>query len=82
MHIVREHSVRGAQGAGVVVEAWKDAARALTRRGVDREPRAQRQRAFFEALDAEQLVAKRSQATGCRAGTDRCEQSCLRFVLW
>jgi hypothetical protein len=82
MHIVGENPVRGAQRAGVVIEAWEDAARALARGGVDREPRAQRQRAFFEALYSEQLVAKRSQATGRRAVTDWCEQSCLRFVLW
>ena len=75
VHIVGKSAVRGAYGAGVVVEAWKDASSAPAGRGVDRESRRQRQRAFFEPLDAEQLVSKRPQAAGRRAVPDRCEQS-------
>jgi hypothetical protein len=82
MHIVGKSAVRGAQGPGVVVESRKDAAGAPARRGVDGKPRGQRQRALFEPLDPEQLIAKRSKATGRRAVPDRCEQSSLRFVLW
>jgi hypothetical protein len=79
--VLAESAVRRAQRARVVVEARINAAGAPARRGVDREPRRQRQRALVETLDAEQLVAKRPQAMGRGTLPDRCEQSCLRFVL-
>jgi hypothetical protein len=72
--VLGERGVGRAQGAGVVVEAWKDAARAPARGGVDGEARRQRQRALVETLDAEEVVAKRFQSVGRSAGPDRCEQ--------
>jgi hypothetical protein len=61
VHVLGKRAVRGAQRAGVVVEARKDAARATTPRAVDGEPRGERQRALIQTLDAEQLVAERLQ---------------------
>jgi hypothetical protein len=82
VHVLGKRPVGRAQRAGIVVEARKDAAGAPAPRGIDGESRGQRQRALFEPLDAEQLLAKRFQSVGRRAGPGRCEQSCLRFVLW
>ena len=57
--IVRQRPVGVAQHAGVVVEPGKDVAGAAPRVRVDGEARRERQRALFQPLDAEQLVAKR-----------------------
>ena len=57
--IVGQRAVRVAQHAGVVVEAGKDVAGAAPRARVDGEARGERERALFQPLDAEQLVAKR-----------------------
>jgi hypothetical protein len=58
-HIVGQRAIGEAQHAGVVVEAREDGAAPAARVGIDREARGQRQRPFFQPLDAEQLVAKR-----------------------
>ena len=60
VHVRRERAVRLAQGPRILVETWKNAARAAARR-VHREPRAERQGSLVQPLDAEQLVAKRLQ---------------------
>ena len=57
--IVRQGEVRVAQHAGVVVEPGKDVTGAAPWARVDGEARRERQRTFFESLDAQQLVAKR-----------------------
>ena len=60
--VVGERAVGGAQDAGVVVEARKGCLAARRRGfGIEGEAGGERQRALFEPLDAEQLVAKRFQ---------------------
>ena len=58
MHVLGKGAVRRAQGTSVVAEAWKDAPCAPARRRIDREPRGKRQRALFQPLDAQQLIAE------------------------
>ncbi len=57
--IVRQGAVRVPQHTGVVVEARKDVLGAAPRARVDGEAGGEGERALFEPLDAEQLVAKR-----------------------
>lgn len=61
VNVGRERAVGRAQDGDVLLEAWKDAARAGAAARIDREARGERERALLEPLDAEQLVAKRLQ---------------------
>ena len=57
--IVGQRSIRIAQHAGVVIEPGEDIPGAAPGVRVDGEARGEGQRALFQPLDAEQLVAKR-----------------------
>ena len=57
--VVGQRAVRSAQDSHVVVEAGKDVLRAPSPVGIDREARGERQRAFLEPFDAQELVAQR-----------------------
>jgi hypothetical protein len=57
--VVGERAIRASQHPHVVVEARERVARPMPRIRIDGEARRQRQRALFEPLDAEELVAQR-----------------------
>ena len=57
--VVGERAIGRAQHADVVVESRKRVFRAAAWIGIDRQAGGQRQRAVFEPLDAEELVAQR-----------------------
>ncbi len=69
--IVCQGSVRVAQHACVVVEPGENVTGAASRARVQREARREGQRPLFQALDAEQLVAKRFLRRG------RCAKKCV-----